>query len=84
MPFLLLHDFPMKVKIHFYRGTHFISYLIRLRTFSEFSHVSIQIDDKIYESKEGEGVVATVAKANPSLSLVKTFEFNVPKKKLIE
>ena len=54
MPFLLLHDFPMKVKIHFYRGTHFISYLIRLRTFSEFSHVSIQIDDKIYESKEGE------------------------------
>ena len=84
MPFLLLHDFPMKVKIHFYRGTHFISYLIRLRTFSEFSHVSIQIDDKIYESKEGEWVVATVAKANPPLSLVKTFEFNVPKKKLIE
>ena len=72
-----------KVKIHFYRGTHLISYLIRLRTFSEFSHVSIQIDDKIYESKEWEGVVCTVPRKSPPASLVKTFEFNIPKKDLI-
>lgn len=69
-----------RVKIHFYRWRHLFSYLIRLRTFSDFSHVSVQIDDKIYESKERQWVVATVAAKMLPRSLVYTFEYNVPKK----
>jgi hypothetical protein len=46
--------------------------LIQWRTFSKFSHVSIQIDDKIYESKEGKGVISSVAKKDPPKSLVET------------
>lgn len=70
----------MKIKIHFYRWTRFFSRLIQWRTFSQFSHVSIQIGDKIYEAKEWEWVIATVAKKDPPKSLVDTLEYNLPTK----
>jgi len=73
-----------KIKIHFYRWTRFFSYLIRWRTFSEFSHVSIQIDDKIYEAKEWKWVVATVAKKELPRSLVDTIEYEVSDETLVK
>lgn len=63
-----------RIKIHFYKGTRFFSRLIQWRTFSKYSHVSIQIDDKIYEAKEWKWVVSCVAKKQPPKSLVETFE----------
>lgn len=66
-----------KVKIHFYKGRHPFSYIIRLRTFSAYSHVAIQIGDIIYEAKEGAGVVMSIAKKKKPESLVKTVTIDV-------
>lgn len=74
----------MRVKIHFYKWTRFFSRLIQWRTFSQFSHVSIQIADKIYEAKEWEGVVSSVARKDPPHSLVETIEYEITKSKLLE
>lgn len=45
------------IKLHFYKWTSLISRLIQLRTFSKFSHVSIEVDGTVYESHIKMGVV---------------------------
>ena len=73
---LLLNS--MRIKIHFYKWTHFFSQLIQWRSFSEYSHVSIQIMDTIYEAKERVWVVKSIARETPPDSLFDTLEVSIP------
>ena len=51
---------PNIIKFHFYKGTGFVSKLIKWRTISKYSHVAIEINNRIIEAKEGQGVIARV------------------------
>lgn len=66
-----------RIRLHFYRWTRFFSKLIQWRTFSEFSHCSIELDGIIYESKEFIGVRKIKALKTPPKSLVCTVEKSI-------
>lgn len=72
------------IKFHFYRWQRIFSKIIQWRTFSEFSHVSIEVDWYIYEAKEWKGVIKTKARKSPPKSLVETVEFTANKKDIKE
>ena len=64
----------MKIKFHFYRGQRIFSKIIQWRTFSEFSHCSVEIDGYIYEAIEGTWVRRIKALKTAPKSLIYTIE----------
>ena len=53
------------IKFHFYEGKSLVSRLIKWRTYSIYSHVSIQIDNEIIESWVGGGQSGVVISTDP-------------------
>ena len=49
-----------KVKVLLYRGTGFVSQIIRWRTWGDYAHVAMLVRGKVYESIEGKGVVSAM------------------------
>ena len=43
----------MRVKVHLFRGTGIIGWLIRWQTWGKYAHVAIEMDDVLYEAYEG-------------------------------
>lgn len=70
-----------RIRLHFYRWTRFFSKLIQWRTFSEFSHVAIEMNGFIYESKEWKWVIKTKPRNTPPTSLKKTLTYDIPPEK---
>lgn len=74
----------MKIKFHFYRGKRIFSKIIQWRTFSEFSHCSVEIDWWIYEAIEGKWVRRVEALKTPPKSLVHTIEKTITAKQYMK
>jgi len=75
------------VKFHFYKGKSFISKIIKWRTFSIYSHVSIEIDGDVWEAWEGSSASGVVKSSNPSYYHTPLTEFDtiiVPMKNVKE
>ena len=53
------------IKFHFYKGKSLVSKLIKWRTNGTYSHVSIELDDIIYEAWVGSGASGVVKSTNP-------------------
>lgn len=53
------------VKFYAYEGKSLISWIIRFRTLSKYSHIAIGIDEYIYEAWEGRGIKGVVRSKSP-------------------
>ena len=53
------------MRIHFYRGSGFLGWAIRWRTWGKYAHVAIEIDGWIYEAIEGKGVIKRAICSSP-------------------
>jgi len=53
------------IKFHFYKGKSLLSWAIKFRTLSIYSHVAIEIDGIVYESWQGKKNNGVVKSNNP-------------------
>jgi hypothetical protein len=53
------------IKFHCYKGTSWLSKLIKFRTLSEYSHIAIEIDNIVYEAWTSDGCNGGVKSHSP-------------------